>query len=557
MFEKFTHTARRTVFFARYEANRFGGREINTEHLVLGILREDKPLFIGILHSPLRVDALQEKIEQALPPITESVSRLSTSVDLPISPGTKRAFTRAAEEAESFKHGHIGPEHLLLGVLHVEDAPAAVILKENGITVEQLRQDAAARAMAPPSSPSLPVEPEETRGNRPKSSIEGFRDLTAAAENGELDPLIGRERELERTIQILSRRSRNNAVLIGETGVGKTAIVEGLARRISDGLVPPSLSESRIFSVDAGSLFSPRPISRPAAERLEEMLREAARNRTIIFCIEGLFDLAGTRSDWAVVVATHMLDPHLLRGAFRCIATGTPAGLRQTIETAGALVRHFEVVNVAEPSHDQAIQVLRGVKEQYEKFHGVVFAEETIEAAVYASGRFLAHRNLPERAIDLLDEAGARARVRRETEPREIAEARKRVRRLMAEVERAIHNMEFEKARERTADERREREELQRRLENLQQQVSRMDTVTPADIEQVVADRAELPVSAVKTVLQQKTAGRLEKTIAELSRRLGAEGNEWVPVLAAWLLRSSKEEVDEIADALRATKTGG
>jgi ATP-dependent Clp protease ATP-binding subunit ClpC len=467
VFERYSEQARQIIFFGRYEASQFGAPEIQPEHILLGILRSDRNLTQRLFPADETRKAIRDRIVQSQP-VREKVS---TSVDLPLSLESKRALAYGAEEAERLGHPKIEVVHLLIGLAREESSLAARILFESGVTLSQLRLTAAeTQTTSAQAPPGIVLE----RADPPIPDL--FRDLTQAAEKGDLGPLIGRETELARVTQILSRRTKNSVALIGEPGVGKTAILEGLAQRFTDGALP-HFSGLHVLLADANTLFTARPTPLPGDDLL---------------CIEGLFDLAATRSDWPIAEAMHLLD--LSSGALRCIATGTPAGLRATLESAPGLARRFEVVAVNPPDPSGAVDILRGLQSRYEQFHGVSFGEGTIETAVYASGRCLAHRALPDRALDLLDEAGALVRLRRGK------------------------------------------------------------TVTPEDVEQVVSDRVGVPVSAVKAVLQQKGPRELDRVIKEFAARIPLDANQWIALLAAYLVRSSPQEIDALVEAIRAAQ---
>ena len=536
MFERYSETARRAVFFARYEAGRWGSSEIETEHLLLGIFRIDSELALRILHSQDKIEAIRNQIETHRPP----KPAVQSSVDLPVSNECKRVLTYAKKASAEFKHDSIGPEHLLLGIVREENCFAATVLRQNGITRLELNAEllhsstgGTTRAAGEPAAP-------------------GVRNLTAAAKAGELGPLIGRDRELGRVVQILARRTKNNVALVGEPGVGRTAIVEGLAQRFVDRLVPPALAERPILTVDAVALIDPR---RPArtADRFDELLGGDAMAHHPILCIEGLLDLAATPSGWGALEAAHSLESYLLRADFQCVATGSPRGFQQTVDGVASLARHFEAVAVLPPDEAEAIRILLGIKGRYEKFHDVLITDGAIEAAVRASGLFLAHRFLADRAIDLIDEAGARARVRREMEPAEIVEVRKRIRALMRSLETAIANHEYEKAGRYSEEERRERALLERL--QAEYRASAMDiSLTASDIEQAVAERAGIPAATVRTMLLQTHSGRLRTLIEALAGQIPIDGHEWVPFLAAYLANCTPEEAGRLAETIRALK---
>jgi|SRR5579863_719084 len=509
MFEKYTDKARKAIFFARYEASQFGSEHIETEHLLLGILREDRALSLRLLKAPEKAHSIREQVEKQLP----QRERISTSVDLPLSHECKRVLKHAAEESERLHDNYIAPEHFLLALLLEKDCSAAKIMVEHGITASQLEQ-----ARLPVSSEPPPIPPVS----------DGVRDLTAEARGGRLNPLIGRADELKSVIRILSRRTRNNPALIGEPGVGKNALIEGLAQRIADGAVPENLADRPILVMDAGSLPLADLTNRPNA----------------ILCIHGLFDLARKGAGWGI---------YLARGA-QCIATGTSDGLRLAMERSESLVRLFEVVPILPPDEEEAIQIVSAVKERYEKFHRVTITREAVETAVSASRWFLRHRQLPDRAIDLIDEAGASVKLRRSTEPPAIVEIRKRIRAIAQEAEKAIVNHEFEKASRYSDEERKERQNLQRLREDMSRN-PQINIVNPEDVVEAVAARAQVPVSSVRSVLRLKGTEPLEHVAKELTAQFPIGGRQWADALASYLAGCSADEAEKLAAAIRAAKS--
>jgi ATP-dependent Clp protease ATP-binding subunit ClpC len=532
VFQRYTETARQAIFFARYEVSHLGGKNIETEHLLLGVLRSDSDLALRVLKAPAAIESIRKRVEDQ----SSRPEKSATSVDLPLSHESKRVLERGADEANRLKHEHIGAEHLLMGMLREKNCVAAKILGEAGVTLAIVEQEvtrsprasALSKAGASPTSSSLPPP--------------DFRDLTEEARNGTLGPLIGRESELESVMRILSRRTRNNAVLVGESGVGKSTIVHGLAQRIADGVAPANLAHRTILAIDASALIDARLDSEPS---------EFSLPANSIIYVRGLFDLAGKGSAWSAVEALHVLEPHLADGRVQCIATAVPFGLRLTMERAERLASHFEVVSVLPPKEDEAIRILEGVKSQYEKFHGVVIGDEALEAAVSASRWFLRYRQLPDRAIDLIDEAAARVKLRRVSDPPEIAEIERRIRLIVREMENAIANHEFTKAKSYSDEEKRERAELQRQRADLS---APANVVTAEDVLETVAARANVPVSAVRGRLQDKDAERLDLVAKELARQLPAGGEQWVDSLTAYLAGCSAEELEHLLSAIRAAK---
>jgi ATP-dependent Clp protease ATP-binding subunit ClpC len=540
MFERFNPTARKAIFLARYETSQFGAEEIEPEHLLLGILGAGEFALLKT-EGRLNLDSLRLKIGQRHP----GRKSISTSIDIPVSKECQRALSVAAEEASRLKHDHIGLEHLLLGVARLEKSFAAELLRDMGVTIAQLHQEA---TRVNTSKGAAIIEPQSAEAEEP--SGKGVRNLTRAAQNGALGSLIGRERELERAIQILCRRTRNNLVLVGEPGVGKTALIEGLARRIAEANVPPELADKRLLAIDASWLAPSRGGARweagassPVPDRPDTML-----------CVEGLFDVATAGAGWGVMDAVNCLEPMLSVGGLRCIATGTPRGYRETLEKAPMLARHFEAVYVSPPNEAEAIEILMGVKVHYERFHGIVIGDEAVRMAVAASGRFLAHRQLPDRAIDLIDEAGARFKLRRESEPREVIELRRRIRVNTRKMENAIAMHEFDKARAHSEEERADRERLLRLLEDRKESNPPNDTLGPRHVLEVIADRTAAPLAAVQNVMERAQSGEFELIARELGAQIPVELREWVPFLATWVANVSPEDAERLALTIRAAK---
>jgi ATP-dependent Clp protease ATP-binding subunit ClpC len=401
MFERYTERARRVLFFARYEASQLGSVSIETEHLLLGLIREGKGLTSRIFaRSEVALDSVRKEIEGR----TVLREKVSTSVDIPFASETKRALQLAAEEADRLLHTYIGTEHLLLGILREDRSLAASILMEKGLRLDHVREDVV--SLLNEKSAAAP---------RPKEApllAEFSRDLTEAAGRKALDPLVGREDEVERVQQVLCRRTKNNAVLIGEPGVGKTAIVEGLAQRIVDGGVPRFLADKRIVALDISLVVAGTKYRGQFEERLKAIMKELVEHPNIIVFIDELHTLVGAGSAEGSLDAANILKPALSRGEIRCIGATTPSEYRKYIEKDRSLERRFQAVKVEAPDEAGTIGILTGIKDRYEAFHDVAYTPEAIEAAVYQSSRYITDRFLPDKAIDLVDEAGARAKLR-------------------------------------------------------------------------------------------------------------------------------------------------
>ena len=398
MFERYTEKARRVIFFARYEASQFGAPAIEPEHLLLGLMREDKTLTGRFFpRAQITIESIRREIEGR----TLLRERIPTSVELPLAPETKRVLHFSHEESDRLQHRHIGTEHLLLGLLREERSMAAQILFERGLRLAAVRDEIARQSGA------------DARHRKDIPHLLEFsRDLTEDASNDRLDPLIGRDAEIERVVQILCRRTKNNPVLIGEPGVGKTAIVEGLAQRIVRGDVPSFLENKRILSLDISLIVAGTKYRGQFEERLKQIMRELIENPQYIVFVDELHTLVGAGSAEGSLDAANILKPALSRGEIQCIGATTPAEFRKSIEKDRSLERRFQAVKVPPPSEDEAVQILEGVRERYESFHQVRYTEEALEAAVRQSTRYIPDRFLPDKAIDVIDEAGARVKLR-------------------------------------------------------------------------------------------------------------------------------------------------
>jgi len=420
MFERYTEKARRVIFFARYEASQFGSPYIETEHLLLGLLREDKALTNRFLRSHASVESIRKQIEGHT---------------------TIREKVYAAEEAERLSHKHIGTEHLLLGLLREEKCFAAEILQERGLRLPAIREELQRTTQEKPAAA-------QKQGRNEQSMLAEFsRDLTQSAMDQQLDPLVGRDTEVDRVIQILCRRTKNNPVLIGEPGVGKTAIVEGLAQKIADGEVPSFLADKRVLALDLSLIVAGTKYRGQFEERLKTIMKELMENQNSIVFIDELHTLVGAGSAEGSLDAANILKPALSRGEIQCIGATTPAEYRKSIEKDRSLERRFQAVKVPPPNEEDAVKIIMGIKEKYEKFHAVSYTDDAIQFSVSHSSRYIPDRFLPDKAIDLIDEAGARVKLRQTSLPEELTEVQKRIKFIVHRMENAIANHEFEKAR--------------------------------------------------------------------------------------------------------------
>src|SRR5499433_3544673 len=520
VFERYTEKARRVIFFARYEASQYGSPYIETEHLLLGLMREDKALANRFLRQQGSIESIRKEIEARIT-IRE---RISTSVEVPLSAECKRILNMAAEEAERLGVKHVATEHLLLGILREEKCFGAEILMERGLRLSALREELARTSGEKPAA----ARPKET-----SLLAEFSRDLTQAAAEGSLDPLVGREGEVERVIQILCRRTKNNPVLIGEPGVGKTAIVEGLAQRISEGDVPPFLADKRILALDLSLIVAGTKYRGQFEERLKTIMKELMESQNTIIFIDELHTLVGAGSAEGSLDAANILKPALSRGEIQCIGATTPREYRKSIEKDRSLERRFQAVKVPPPDEGEATKILFGIKDRYEKFHAVTYTDDAINFAVTHSNRYIPDRFLPDKAIDLIDEAGARMKLRQTSVPEDVTEVQKRIKFIVHRMKNAIANDEFEKARFYSDEERKERENLRILREKYHLDESSTGVVGREDIEDVVSRWTGVPITSIKEEETQKLL-RIEE---ELHKRVISQDKS-ISALARAIRRS-------------------
>ena len=522
MFERYTERARRVLFFARYEASQLGSISIETEHLLLGLIREGKGLTSRIFErSHLSLENIRKEIEGR----TVFREKVSTSVEIPFSTETKRVLQQAAEEADRLLHNHIGTEHLLLGILREEHSVAASILSEKGMRLNTVREDI------------VQLLNEKTTLTRVKETpllAEFSRDLTESAMKNNLDPLVGRSVELERVQQVLCRRTKNNAVLIGEPGVGKTAIVEGLAQKIVCGDMPHFLAEKRILALDISLIVAGTKYRGQFEERLKAIMKELTENTNIIVFIDELHTLVGAGSAEGSLDAANILKPALSRGEIRCIGATTPAEYRKYIEKDRSLERRFQAIKVDPPTEAETLGILLGVKDRYETFHHVTYTQEAMEAAVYQSSRYITDRFLPDKAIDLVDEAGARAKLREAGYSEEFSKINKSIRVAVEQMETATAQKDYERAQFF-----REQEVLAR--ENLQFAREKFDVtsgghhveVGKPEIDEVVSKWTGVPLTSIN----QDESNKLLHMEEQLHRRVISQ-EQAISALARAIRRS-------------------
>ncbi len=474
MFDRFTDRAKKVMSFARQEAQRFNHEYIGTEHILLGLVQEGSGVAANVLKN-MSVDL--EKIRQEVEKIVKTGPSMVTMGQLPFTPRAKKVLELSMEEASALSHNYIGTEHLLLGLIKENEGIAAQVLMNLGVKLEDVREEVLEFLGASDGSQEEEAEAESAGGGgaaQPQANtksktpaLDSFgRDLTELAREGKLDPVIGRENEIERVIQILSRRTKNNPVLLGEAGVGKTAIVEGLAQNIVRSRVPEILRRKRLVVLDLAMMVAGTKYRGQFEERIKAVMTEVRRAKDVILFIDELHTLVGAGGAEGAIDASNVLKPALSRGEVQCIGATTLDEYRKYIEKDGALERRFQTVHVEPPTRQQTVEILQGLRDRYEAHHRVSYTDAALESAVELSSRYINGRFLPDKAIDVIDEAGARVRIRSMTQPPDLAETDRGVARLNKEKEEAVANQDFERA----ADLRDKAYQLTKKKEEIQRQ---------------------------------------------------------------------------------------
>ncbi|PID85646.1 MAG: NDP-hexose 4-ketoreductase [Chloroflexi bacterium] len=489
--ERFTSRARRVLSFAQEEAERLNHNYIGSEHVLIGLLREEGGVAGRVLRElgldVVRVQAMVERLSST--PTTPA-----PTIKTELSPSTKRLLELAVEEARRMGQHYIGTEHLLLGMARQNEGVAIDVLRKFGISAEQIRRQTKRMLKESPVT-SVEGAPASKRAKKEKSKTpmvdQLATDLTALAEEGKLDPVIGRQTEIERVIQILARRTKNNPALIGEPGVGKTAIIEGLAQRVIAGRVPEILHGKRVLQLDVGSLVAGTMYRGQFEERLKRVIDELKASDAILF-IDEVHMLVGAGSAGSSVDAANILKPSLARGELQCIGATTLEEYRKYIESDAALERRFQSVHVDEPTSEETIQILKGIKGAYESHHNLTISEDAIEAAVNLSTRYVTERFLPDKAIDLIDESASRVRMYRMPQPADIEDAYKELQNVREERAFALEKGQAEVAENWNLRE----EEIQQRLNKMRASSSPEEgtKVTAEDIAEVLAMWTGIPV---------------------------------------------------------------
>jgi len=526
MFKRFTERARRVIILAREEAELYRHEYLGTEHILQGVVKDGGGIAVAIIQKAgADLKELKSELEKNLP-------RSSNSLiigDIPFTSRAKKVLEFAVEEARSLNHNYIGTEHLLLGLLKEKEGVACLVLNSFGMYFDDVKEKIAEMFKEP-------TESAREVGKTP--TLDEFsRDLTKMAIDGKLDPVIGRSKEIERVIQILSRRTKNNPVLIGEPGVGKTAIVEGLAQLVVEREVPDTLFDKRVVSLDLGSLIAGTKYRGQFEARLKGIMKEIVQNEKIILFIDELHTLVGAGAAEGSVDASNMLKPALSRGEIQCIGATTLEEYRKYIEKNGALERRFQPIVVNPPSVEETIEIIKGLKVPYEMHHKVKISEEAIVTAVRFSDRYISDRFLPDKAIDVIDEAGSRVRLRKVTQSPEMRKIQRDIDAIIRDKKVCIESQEFEKA----VDLRDKEESLRETLDKEKEAWGRGQdlsepSITEEDIAAVVSGMTGIPLSRI----EEKESIRLLNMESELASKIVGQG----------------EAIDVITKAIRRSRSG-
>jgi len=529
VFEKFTEKARRVMFFARYEASQFGAASIQSGHLLLGLLRESEKTSIMLLERlGVKTSILRERLIAVLTPMGRNITPGSTSVDIPMEDEVKRILQHASLYSAKLRAKYVGAEHLLLGMLHEDIGQAGRLLKEMGATLTAAKEIL------------LQTTKEEKIAEKKKEAphlSEYARNLSELAERGIFDNLIGRDAEIGRIVQILSRRRKNNPILLGEAGVGKTAIVEGLAQRIFEGKVPSGLQDKRIYALDLSLVVAGTKYRGQFEERLKAIITEASKNPNVVLFIDEIHSIIGAGAAEGSLDAANILKPALSRGEIQCIGAATHKEYAKYIDKDRSLVRRFQPVTVNPPDELESLRIMEGVKNRYEIFHRVRYDHEALEAAVYLSNRYITDRFLPDKAIDLLDEAGARVKLRSGGGSGEKYHLEEELRRVINEMNESVLSRDFERAVLLRQRELQIREELQSTKSGPHEaDYESFAPVGVQDIEDVVASWTGIPIRALKNEEKQN--------LVNMEERLNAR------------VVGQHEAVSAVARAVRRARTG-
>jgi len=547
----FTERVRKVLAMAREEAARLHHEYVGTEHILLGLIREGEGVAAAVLQSlNVDLDEIQQKIEDT---VKKGKAAQATGPDLPYTSRAKKVLELAMSEARELNHSYVGTEHLLLGLLREEKGIAAQVLTDSGVNLDAARTETlrllgtemppggapTAQASAggggstPGATPSGSGAKAEKKSKTP--ALDHFcRDLTVLAAEGALDPTIGRAKEIERVMEVLSRRKKNNPVLIGEPGVGKTAIVEGLAQLISGGNCPDNLRDNRVLSLDMAAVIAGTKYRGQFEERLKAVMNEIAQNKNVILFIDELHTLVGAGAAEGAIDASNMLKPALARGELQCVGASTLNEYRKYIEKDGALERRFQTVIVDPPSVDETVEILKGLRKKYEDHHRVTIPDSTLMAAAKLSERYITDRFLPDKAIDVIDEAGARARLAAQVPPADVADLRAQLDQVNVDKEGAVRDQNFEKAASLRDRERELQAEIRQRQEEWEQRRQSFRPVLgEEEISFIVSRWTGIPV----TRLQEAETARLLRMEEEMHGQVVGQ-EEAIKSLARSIRRS-------------------
>jgi len=542
----FTPRAQQVLALARKEADRFNHNFVGTEHLLLGLIKLGQGVAVNVLQKMgLDLETVRMEVEK----------QVGTGPDqkmignIPYTPRVKKVLALAAKEAKALNHTYVGTEHILLGLLREGDGVAARVLKNLDVDIEQTRQEilkeldpnfAAQEEQASAAEPGEKAPPEK-KGEVKTPALKAFgRDLTEIARKGEMDPVIGRKNEIERVIQILCRRTKNNPVLLGEAGVGKTAIVEGLAQEIAQGNVPELLRDKRVITLDLALMVAGTKYRGQFEERIKAVMDEIRRSKNIMLFIDELHTIVGAGSAEGTMDASNIIKPALSRGELQCIGATTLNEYRKYIEKDAALERRFQAVKVEAPSIEEAVLILKGLRPKYEDHHKAEFTDKAIEASVKLSDRYITDRYLPDKAIDLMDEAGSRARIGTMTRPPEVKDLEADIEDIKTKKERAIKNQDFEGAASMRDKEKHAKEKLESVLKEWRTtREEKRVKVDEEDILHVVSKWTGIPLQR----MEQGEMSRLMKVEDEMTKVVVGQ-KEGVSAICKALRRSRADLKD-------------
>lgn len=506
MFNRFTERAKKVIFLAREEARRLDHDYLGTEHILLGLIREGEGIGAAALQK-LAIDLAQVRAE-----VEKAVGRGGGTLflgQIPFTPRAKKVLELAVTEARNLGHNYIGTEHLLLGLIREAEGVAAQILSSLGADLGKVREEVS-NLLGTKVSPEQVAKPSQT------PTLDRFgRDLTRLARDGELDPVINRQKEIERLIQILSRRTKNNPVLIGEAGVGKTAIAEGLAQKIFEGSLPEPLLNRRVVTIDLAGIVAGTKYRGEFEKRMERILNEIRKAKNIILFIDEIHTLVGAGAAEGAIDASNILKPALARGELQCIGATTLDEYRKYVERDEALERRFQTIMVNEPTVKETIQILRGLRDKYEAFHRVKITDEALITAAKLSYRYIQGRHLPDKAIDVMDEAAARVRLQFSTRPKELKKIEKELEQLRKEKEAAVKAQEFEKAANMRDKEKNLKDSLSKgkgQWEADKGKKGKQEKVTEKDVAHIVSSWTGVPLRDL-TEAESKRLLRMEEAI--------------------------------------------